>query len=137
MSYVDALFDRERDIIHVVERNNGRRDYKEYPARYIFYYKDNRGKFESIFGEKLERVITSSNKAFQKEKKLYSGQKLYESDINPVFRCFEDNYLGKEPPKLNIAFFDIEVDFDKDKGFADPSDPFNPVTAFDRIITFI
>ena len=129
MSYVDALFDRDRDIIHVVERNNGRRDYREYPARYIFYYKDSRGKFESIFGEKLDRVITSSNKAFQKEKKLYSGQKLYESDINPVFRCFEENYLGKEPPKLNIAFFDIEVDFDKDKGFADPSDPFNPITA--------
>ena len=46
--YVDALFDRERDIIHVAERVNGRREYREYPARYIFYYKDNRGKFSII-----------------------------------------------------------------------------------------
>ena len=127
--YVDALFDRERDIIHVAERVNGRREYREYPARYIFYYKDNRGKFESIFGDKLERVICSNNKSFQKEKKMYSGQRLFESDINPVFRILEDNYLGKEPPTLQTVFFDIEVDFNKDLGFAPPEDPFNAVTA--------
>jgi DNA polymerase elongation subunit (family B) len=127
--YVDALFDRERDTIHVAERVNGRREYREYPARYMFYYKDNRGKYESIFGDKLERVVCSTNKSFQKEKKMYSGQKLFESDINPVFRILEDNYLGKEPPVLQTVFFDIEVDFDKDVGFAPPEDPFNAVTA--------
>ena len=40
-----------------------------------------------------------------------------------------DNYIDKDAPKLNLCFFDIEVDFNKDKGFADPSDPFNPITA--------
>ena len=30
MSYVDALFDREKDRIHVVERVEGQRIYKEY-----------------------------------------------------------------------------------------------------------
>jgi DNA polymerase elongation subunit (family B) len=127
--YVDALLDRDRDIIHVVERVNNRREYREYPARYVFYYKDSKGKYESIFGDKLERVVCTNGKAFAKEKKLYRNQTLFESDINPVFRCLADNYLEKDPPELNIAFFDIEVDFDKDKGFADPSDPFNPVTA--------
>ena len=127
--YVDAHFDRDRDIIHIAERVNGRREYREYPANYSFYYKDSKGKFESIFGDKLSRFSTTNGKAFKKEKKLYSGQQLFESDVNSVFKCLADNYLGKEPPKLNTAFFDIEVDFDKDKGFADPSDPFNPVTA--------
>ena len=32
-------------------------------------------------------------------------------------------------PKLNIAFWDIETDFDPERGFADPSDPFMPITA--------
>ena len=127
--YVDAHFDRDKDIIYIAERNNGRREYREYPARYVFYYKDQRGKFESIFGDKLERYTTTNGKAFKKEKKLYSGQRLFESDINPVFRCLEDNYLGIDPPKLNTAFFDIEVDFDKDVGFAPPEDPFNMITA--------
>jgi len=135
--YVDAHFDRDKDIIYVAERVNGRREYREYPARYTLYYKDNRGKYESIFGDKLERFTTTNGKAFKKEKKLYSGQTLFESDINPVFRCLADNYIGKEPPKLNTAFFDIEVDFDKDKGFADPSDPFNPVTAIAVHLTWL
>ena len=67
--YVDALIDRDKDIIHVVERVNGKREFREYPARYLFYYKDSRGSFESIFGDKLQRVVTTSGKQFKKEKK--------------------------------------------------------------------
>ena len=52
-----------------------------------------------------------------------------ESDINPVFRCLADNYMDVEAPELQLAFFDIEVDFNKDLGFANPEDPFNAVTA--------
>ena len=40
MSYIDALFDREHDRIHTVERRNGERVYREYPANYVFYYDD-------------------------------------------------------------------------------------------------
>ena len=36
MSYIDALFDRKADRIHVVERVNGERVYKEFPANYVF-----------------------------------------------------------------------------------------------------
>ena len=49
MSYVDAWFDRERDRIHVVERVEGKREYKEYSANYVFYYDDQRGKYKTIF----------------------------------------------------------------------------------------
>ena len=31
MSFVDAWFDREHDPIHVVERVNGKREYREFP----------------------------------------------------------------------------------------------------------
>ena len=43
MSYIDALYDREHDRIHVVERRDGVRKYQEYPATYVFYYDDPRG----------------------------------------------------------------------------------------------
>ena len=129
MSYVDGFLDRDRDVIHVIERINGKREYREFPARYTFYYPDPRGKFTSIFGDKLERVICNTGKKFNTEKKIHGHKRLFESDINPVFRCFADNYMDKEAPKLNICFFDIEVDFNKDKGFANPDDPFNAVTA--------
>jgi len=129
MSYVDALFDREHDRIHVVERKNGKRIYQEFPANYVFYYDDPRGKFQNIFGNPVARFSTRTNKEFRKEVRMHSGKQLYESDINPIFRCLEDNFKGQDAPKLQTAFFDIEVDFDPVKGYSRPDDPFNKITA--------
>ena len=129
MSYVDALYDREHDRIHVVERINGERVYKEYPADYIFYYNDPRGKFTSIYGTPVARFSTRNSKEFRKEVAIQKGKQLYESDINPIFRCLEENYKNKDAPELHAAFFDIEVDFHKEKGFSPTTDPFNAITA--------
>jgi DNA polymerase elongation subunit (family B) len=130
LSYVDAFYDREQDIINVVERDDkGQRHYKEYPARHIFYYLDPRGKYQSIKGEPLSRVSSKNVKEHRKELAIYSGKKLYESDINPIYRCLEDNYLNADAPKLNVAWFDIEVDFDPERGYASPEDAFMPITA--------
>ena len=130
MSYVDAFYDREQDIINVVERDDkGQRHYKEYPARHIFYYNDPKGKFLSIKGEPLSRVSSKNVKEHRKELAIHSNKKLYESDINPIYRCLEDHYLNQDAPKLNVAFFDIEVDFDPERGYASPEDAFMPITA--------
>jgi DNA polymerase elongation subunit (family B) len=144
LSYVDALFDREHDRIHVVERRDSERRYQEYPANYVFYYDDPRGKFVSIYGNPVSRFSTRNNKEFRKEIRIQSGKQLYESDINPIFRCLEENYKGQDAPRLNVAFFDIEVDFDSDRGFSPPEDPFNPITAIsvylgwvNRLITLV
>ena len=130
MSYVDARWDRDKDIVQVVERDPKKgRIFTDYPAKYVFYYPDQRGKYKSIFGESLTKVTAKSFKEFTKEQRIHSGHKLYESDINPIFRCLEENYLGKDAPKLNVAFFDIEVDFDPERGYASPDDAFMPITA--------
>jgi DNA polymerase elongation subunit (family B) len=129
MSYIDALFDREHDRIHVVERRDGIRKYQEYPANYVFYYDDPRGKFRNIYGNPVSRFSTRNNKEFRKEVRIQSNKQLYESDINPIFRCLEENYKNIDAPELHTAFFDIEVDFDKERGFSPVEDPFNPVTA--------
>ena len=129
MSYVDAFHDTNRDCIELVERVNGERDYKTYPARYVLYYPDNKGKYKSIFGSPLTRVTHTSGKVFHKDKKIYGHKRLFESDIKPVFRCLSENYLGKQAPELHICFLDIEVDFDKERGFSDPKDPFSKITA--------
>lgn len=144
MSYIDALFERDKDRIHVVERRNGVREYREYPANYVFYYDDPRGKFRTIYDTPVSRFSTRNGKEFHKEMRINSGKKIWESDINPVFRCLAENYLGQDAPKLQTAFFDIEVDFDPVKGFSRPEDPFNPVTAIsiyfdwlDKLVTLV
>jgi DNA polymerase elongation subunit (family B) len=130
MSYIDAFYDRDQDQILVVERDDaGQRHFKEYPARHIFYYEDARGKYTSIFGKSLTRVSCKNVKELRKELAIHSNKKLFESDINPIYRCLEDNYLNVDSPKLNVAFFDIEVDFDPERGYASPEDAFMPITA--------
>jgi DNA polymerase elongation subunit (family B) len=130
MSYVDAIHSRNEDRIYVVERGpDGKRHYNEFPANYVFYYSDPKGKHRSIYGEPVSRFSSRKRQEFEKERRIHSHKKLFESDINPIFRCLSENYLGVEPPKLHTCFFDIEVDFDPDKGFSPTDDPFNPVTA--------
>jgi DNA polymerase elongation subunit (family B) len=130
MSYVDATWDRDNDIVKVVERDPKKgRIFQEFPARYVFYYPDQKGKYRSIYGESLSKVVCKSHKEFQKEQRIHNNQRLFESDINQVFRTLEENYLGKDAPKLNVAFWDIEVDFDPERGYASPGDAFMPITA--------
>jgi len=130
MSYVDAINNRDKDTITVVERDEkGVRRYQNYPINYTFYYPDPKGKHRSVYGDSLSKFTSRNRTEFQKEMRIHSGKKLFESDINPVFRCLADNYLAVRAPKLHTCFFDIEVDFDPEKGFSPTSDPFNPVTA--------
>jgi len=142
--FIDAYHDKKKEIIHVVERVNGKRVLKEYPAKYIFYYPDTKGKFTNIAGERVSRVLMSNAAAFDKERRVYAHKKLCESDYRPLNRCLEENYGGQEAPELHVAFFDIEVSYDKVKGFAPPSDPFNYITAItthlmwlDKTITLV
>jgi DNA polymerase elongation subunit (family B) len=128
----------------VVERIDGQRVYKEYPANYTFYYDDPRGKFRTIYGTPVSRFSTRNSKEYHKELRINSNKRLWESDINPIFRCLEDNYIGATSPKLQTAFFDIEVDFDPLRGYSKPEDPFNPITAFsvyldwmDKLVTLV
>ena len=127
---MDAVHSRDDDRIFVVERDqNGKRQYKEYPTNYVLYYPDHKGKHRSIYGDPVSRFSTRKRQEFEKEKRIHSGKKLFESDVPVVFRCLSENYLKADVPKLHTCFFDIEVDFDPEKGFSPTSDPFNPVTA--------
>ena len=130
MSYVDAWFDRANDMVKVVERNKkGERVFRDIPARYTFYYDDQKGKHTSIYGNPVSKVVCKTQKDFHKELKIHSNKKIYEADINQVFVCLSENYVNADPPKLNVAFFDIEVDFDPERGYSTPDDAFMPITS--------
>ena len=137
MSYVDAFLMQERDILHVVERRDGQRIFKEFPVNYTAYYEDHNGRHDTIFGTRATRIVQRSKKKFNRELKLHGRKRIYEADMNWVFRTLEDNYLDAEVPKLNVCFFDIEVDFNPDKGFAPVTDPFSPITAITVYLQWI
>ena len=130
MSYIDAFFDRNNDTIKIVERNTkGERQFRDIAVKHNFYYKDPKGKYQSIYGDAVSRISCKNTKEYRKELAIASGKTLFEADINPIFVCLSENYLNQDAPKLNVAFFDIEVDFDPERGYASPDDAFMPITA--------
>lgn len=144
MAYVDAILDSKTDKIFVVERTSKGREFREYNTNYVLYYEDHKGKHRSMFGNPVTKFATRKRAEFEKERRIHSKKKFFESDVNVVFRCLAENYLNVEAPKLHTCFFDIEVDFDPERGYSPTSDPFNAVTAItmyldwlDQLITLV
>jgi DNA polymerase elongation subunit (family B) len=133
--YVDAIHDRYSNTIRIVERINGKRVFNDVPAEYVFYYEHPAGGHRSIFGDTCKRFVTNNPGKFRqelmrkKEPKVGKPVRVFESDINPVFRALAKHYKGCEAPNLHVAFFDIEVNFDPERGYAPPNDPFNSINA--------
>ena len=130
MSYVDAFHDTAKDKILVSERVDGKRHIVTLQPEYNFYYADPRGKARSVYGDPVTEVRCKSLKDFRKNVAINKKSgKMFETDVRPVNKTLEKNYLNAEIPKLHTAFFDIEVDFDPVKGFSSPEDAFMPITA--------
>ncbi len=127
--YVDAIYSSKDSKVKVVERVNGKRVYKEYPAIYEFYVKEPSGRYKSIYGEALTKITARSHGEYQKTLRINSHKQKYESDIKPVNKIIERYYQHQNPPELHIAFFDIETAFDKETGYSEPEEAANPITS--------
>ena len=75
----------------------------------MVYFPSVKGKHNSIFGTALDKYETTRYEDFQRELRMIPRDNQFESDINPIFRCFYDHYRQAAAPKLNVAMFDIEV----------------------------
>lgn len=127
--YIDATLDKKKDVVKVVERVNGNRVFKEYPVEHYFYVTDPRGKHVSMYGDTVMKMSPQSRDEKAKLIRSYPSTKLWESDINPTLRCLENNYLNKPEPKPNVAFFDIETDYDQDFGYSSAEDALNKISS--------
>lgn len=129
MTYVDAVWNKDKNTIDVVERVAGTRKYKTWPTRFVLGWHSTKGRALSISKTPLDRFETHKWEEFQRELRQIPKEQQYESDVNPIFRCLYDNYKDTPTPKLNVAFFDLEVDFHPDRGFSGIEEAFNPITA--------
>lgn len=147
MSYIDAIHDARRNMVRVVERDEaGNRHLVDFPAEYVFYYSHPSGSATSIYGDSCRKYSTNDGQRFKKELKRYQFEtdkfgrpkyKIFEADINPIFRCLADNYRDIDAPKLNIGFFDIETGFCQQRGYAPTTDTFNPITAISIYLSHV
>ncbi|MDA8897500.1 hypothetical protein N9I83_00525 [bacterium] len=129
MSYVDAFYDKNKDIVRTVERVNGERIYVDHRPEYNFFVADPKGSHTSVYGEKVTEIRCKSNKEFRKNVAINTHNKKFESDVRPLNKTIAKHYNGAEQPILQTAFLDIEVDFDPERGYSSPEDAFMEITS--------
>lgn len=129
MSYIDCV-NLNSEVI-VWERTVKGREVRIFHTPYYFYVADKNGKYTSIYGDKLRKLEFKTKEEYKIAKADLKGKKvkLYESDVDPLSRVLSDNYYKKEPPNLYTCYFDIEVDYDKEKGFASTDNPYAPINS--------
>lgn len=131
MSYIDGKI--IGDHIWVSERRkDGTRNIEKRLPPYVYYYVDPAGSYTSIYGDKLKRVRLNDYRKFraQTQARVEAGDVLFESDIDPVFRYFEERYTDEtQLPDLHVAVIDMEVDKDPELGWPRPNNPYAPITA--------
>lgn len=128
MTFISAYHDKYRDKVLVWERAKGEaRRLRTYDAPYYFYVPDHEGKFTALTGEKLSKLVFSDRRAFEEAAIAYPHR--FESDFQPLERVLMDRYYGQEPPQLALGMVDIEVDYNPDVGYADPENPYAPISS--------
>lgn len=128
-SYIGVCNDYRSDKIIAWERTSlgGPRTSQTYtPPRY-FFVEDEDGPYNSMYGTPLKKIVFDTKEEYEAAKNIFKLK--FESDINPVQRIMMDEYYGRPVPKIHFAFFDIESEVMKGRGFSKPSDPFAPINA--------
>jgi len=130
LSYISAIKIKDEVIVWERDPVHGRTS-KRFHAPYYFYVKSKEGTYQTIYGDQVKRYDFVTAKEFQtaREDLISSGIELFESDIPPEIKVLSEHYYNIKAPKLNITFFDIEVDFSKEIGFSSVSNPYAPINS--------
>ena len=129
MSYVSAI--RKNDQVLVWERKDGERNLLYFPAPYYFFIEDEAGEYESIFGDKLTKYEFSRYDEYQDARNhcRSEGLRMFESDLPAELKLLSKEYYQVPAPMLHVSFLDIEVDYNKEIGFASVENPYAPINS--------
>ncbi|ASV44194.1 DNA polymerase [Salicola phage SCTP-2] len=126
MSYISAVRDKN-DIIILERDDSGQRRVIKDKLDFVFYVEDEYGDYETIFGEKCVRYAFNKASEFYNAKSQFPKEKVYEDDVNPIFRYLSKNYDFNKTPPLHIVFYDIEVGYTPENKYSTPDRADNPV----------
>lgn len=130
MSYISAIWKGE-DVIVWERTDDGERIEQTYRAPYYFYVDDEEGEYNTIFGTKVAKLEMATRDEYKRAKAVCDekGVKMWESDIPPELRIISNNYYKSIAPKLHKTFYDIEVNYDPEKGFPSVDNAYAPINS--------
>ncbi len=128
--YISASLSSDKNKVLVWERTDTHtRDLKIFKAPYFFYVDDQEGKYKTIYDTNVRRIKCENVNDYYNQKKQFDSNVTWEADITPETRILAKHYRTAEIPKLNVTFYDIEVDYTPTIGFASPRNPYAPINS--------
>lgn len=130
MSYINA--ERVDGKIYVWERIDPKtRTLKQYKTPLYFYVEDPKGNYVSLNKIRCSKLDFDTVEEYNYAKQQFerSRIKTFESDVSFEYKLLSEHYYDKPTPTLNVTFLDIEVDYNKEFGFANTKNPYAPINA--------
>ena len=133
--YLSTQLTDDKKSVIVWERGpDGKRVALWYDAPYNFFVEneDSDQDYYSVKGQKLEKIeFNDPFEFYSARKRLREADiKLYESDISAELKVLSDNYYGQDvDAEAHITFYDIEVDYNPEKGHSRPDDAYARISS--------
>lgn len=129
--YISAAQSKNRKEVIVWERTPHGRQEKRYQTPYYFYVNAAKGEHKDIHGNKLAYLEFDDYYSMKNALDNYKsrGVSIFESDIRAEYKILSKHYYGAALPKTHIMFYDIEVDYDKERGYSSVENPYAPICA--------
>lgn len=137
--YISAQTSYDRSTVKVWERTKEGRITKEYPSPFYFFVEHEHGEYRDYKNTPLKKLeFNSFEEYYNTVKRLkQNGISLWESDIPLEYKVLSQYYYNQDlSEKLNIGFYDIEIDYDKSRGMPDIyNNPYAPINAISLYTT--
>lgn len=131
--YISAQTTFDRSEVKVWERLDGVRVLKKYPSPLYFFVEDENGDYQSVDGKSLKKLTFDDYSSYYNATAKFKsqGRRMWESDIPLEYKVLSEHYYKADASgTLNITFYDIEIDYDKSRGFPDVYNmPYAPINA--------
>lgn len=119
MSYINAVQDGD-DIVIFERDEDGKRVITRKPLEFKFYLLEPYGSHKTVYDETVNEYCFDTRREFYHAIKNADKSKLYEHDVNHVYRYLSKHYDFNDLPKLNTSFYDIEVEWRVETKYSNP-----------------
>lgn len=119
MAYQNICYQKHKNLITLWDDVKGK---MQFPYKKYAYKKNSTGKYIALDGARLDKVTSWDVNDIERNL-------IYESDVRAETRTLIDMYYETDDISTNHREMFLDIEVSTEGGFADPSDPWQPITS--------
>lgn len=126
--YIDSTYFQNTLVTWIRDQDDELHQLQYEPPYYCYTFSPD-GEYQTIYGERVTKFQTHD--FFEFKRFVDKKERVFESDIAPLYKHLSDEFYRVEGGPLHIGLFDIEVevDLEKGEGYPTPDNPYGEVNS--------